>query len=157
MYHCCLIHLVWLCNTVGCNEPVHAGAQPQPASLLARAICTLCKCLVLPLFPAHLSTISCACQDAIQGIAWTPECGREESATCRTPDLPRYCVGRLSHAASPIPGLVDRAHARGLLVHAYTLRNEARAPACFSLTAILSCQFWPVCTQLPCSLQVHWI
>ena len=66
---------------------------------------------------------------------FTPECGRPEEAFYCAPSPNQACMGRLHGLQTPGNGtrslgsiyqgdLVQRAHALGLQVHVYTLRNE---------------------------------
>lgn len=69
-----------------------------------------------------------------------PECGRPDNAACYTYTPQQECTGHLASGTGDFgksnssvsaggrdqSSLVQRAHQHGLLVHAYTFRNEVR-------------------------------
>lgn len=74
----------------------------------------------------------------------TEECGRPEEATCGEVAERQMCTGRLAAAAGANSSgdggqLVQRAHARGLVVHAYTFRNEVGASMTFRKLILTAC------------------
>lgn len=74
-------------------------------------------------------------QSMVAPLAPTPECTRSEGAACSEVAPGQTCSGRLALTAAAAAAaarsradvrsdLVERAHARGLVVHPYTFRNE---------------------------------
>lgn len=68
------------------------------------------------------------------------ECARSEGDACSAVPPSQTCTGRLTTAAAAAAAarsgatvrseLVERAHARGLVVHPYTFRNEVGWLSC---------------------------
>lgn len=73
-------------------------------------------------------------QTLVAPLAATEECARPDQATCGEVADHQMCMGRLVGEGGANPSarsrrseLVERAHARGLVVHPYTFRNEVGA------------------------------
>ena len=98
---------------------------------------------------------------------WTPECGRPPGAFYCSVTPGQACMGRLHGPQQPGSGtrslgslysggdLVASAHALGLQVHAYTLRNEV-LPLPLSTPAMpVRCAAARRTGQLPCNACHH--
>ena len=125
-----------------CSAPV---AEPQ-CVILIRAEPFICCVISMTApcpaawFPQNQDADPAVCllQSLIAPLISAPECGRPDNAACYTYTPDQQCTGRLASggavpgqssnsttaAVQPESSLVQRAHQRNLVVHAYTFRNE---------------------------------
>ena len=89
-----------------------------------------------------LTSLTCLLQSLVAPLVGAAECGRPDSAASCAYAPDQACTGRLattvssagnlsgngSSAVQTQSGLVQRAHQRNLVVHAYTFRNEVSLP-----------------------------
>jgi len=146
-----------------CSTPV---AEPQcvilmPAEPFICCVIRMTTSCPAARFPRKQDSDPAACllQSLIAPLASAPECGRPESAACYTYTHDQRCTGRLASggavlgqsnnrttaAVQPQSSLVQRAHQRNLIVHAYTFRNEV-SHSCITMS-FAECPHLVSCTE----------
>ena len=121
--------------------------EPSGPSPMSRGGHSVCSAFTAP--HAMQSTLPCSTcstgslwllQSLVAPLVSAPECGRPDNAACYTITPQQECTGRLASGTGAFgkstssvsvggrgqSGLTQRAHQHGLLVHAYTFRNEVR-------------------------------